>query len=106
MATGNRAFDGKSQVGVLAAILEKEPEPISSAQPFAPPALDRLIRNCLTKDPDQRWQSAHDLKVQLQTISEMGSKPASLRRLSAPAGNIDSFSAPSAQLAGYSLSAR
>jgi len=74
MATGNRAFDGKSQVGVLAAILEKEPEPISSAQPFAPPALDRLIRNCLTKDPDQRWQSAHDLKVQLQTISEMGSK--------------------------------
>ncbi len=74
MTTGKRAFDGKSQVGVLAAILEKEPEPISASQPMAPPALDRLIRTCLAKDPDQRWQSAHDLKVQLQTISEMGSQ--------------------------------
>lgn len=74
MTTGKRAFDGKSQVGVLAAILEKEPEPISTSQPMAPPALDRLIRICLAKDPDQRWQSAHDLKVQLETISEMGSK--------------------------------
>lgn len=74
MTTGKRAFDGKSQVGVLAAILEKEPEPISTTQPLAPPALDRLIRTCLEKDPDQRWQSAHDLKVQLQAISEMGSK--------------------------------
>src|SRR5271155_394085 len=54
MTTGKRAFDGKSQVGLLAAILEKEPEPISAVQPFAPPALDRLIRVCLAKDPDQR----------------------------------------------------
>jgi Tol biopolymer transport system component len=74
MTTGKRAFDGKSQVGVLAAILEKEPEPISAVQPFAPPALDRLIRVCLAKDPDQRWQSAHDLKMQLESIVEMGSK--------------------------------
>ncbi len=74
MTTGKRAFDGKSQVGVLAAILEKEPEPISVTQPMAPPALDRLIRTCLAKDPDQRWQSAHDLKVQLQAIAEMGSQ--------------------------------
>jgi Tol biopolymer transport system component len=74
MTTGRRAFDGKSQVGVLAAILEKEPEPISVSQPLTPPALDRLIRTCLEKDPDQRWQSAHDLKVQLEAISEMGSK--------------------------------
>jgi Tol biopolymer transport system component len=74
MTTGKRAFDGKSQVGVLAAILEKEPEPISTVQPFAPPALDRLIRVCLAKDPDQRWQSAHDLKMQLESIVEMGSK--------------------------------
>ena len=74
MTTGRRAFDGKSQVGVLAAILEKEPEPISATQPFAPPALDKLIRTCLAKDPDERWQSAHDLKMQLQAIAEMGSK--------------------------------
>ncbi len=74
MAAGKRPFDGKSQVGVLAAILEKEPEPISVAQPMTPPALDKLIRTCLAKDPDQRWQSAHDLKLQLESISEMGSK--------------------------------
>jgi Tol biopolymer transport system component len=72
MATGKRAFDGKSQVGVLAAILEKEPEPIGVSQPLVPPALERLIRTCLAKDPDQRWQSAHDLKMQLQAIAETG----------------------------------
>jgi len=74
MTTGRRAFDGKSQVGVLAAILEKDPEPITTTQPMTPPALERLIRICLAKDPDQRWQSAHDLKVQLQTIAEIGSQ--------------------------------
>jgi serine/threonine protein kinase/DNA-binding beta-propeller fold protein YncE len=74
MATGKRAFDGKSQVGVLAAILEKEPEPISVSQPMTPPSLDRLIRSCLAKDPEQRWQSAHDVKMQLHAISEMGSQ--------------------------------
>jgi hypothetical protein len=74
MAAGKRPFDGKSQVGLLAAILEKDPEPISLVQPMTPPALERLIRICLAKDPDQRWQSAHDLKLQLEAISEMGSK--------------------------------
>ena len=74
MTAGKRPFEGKSQVGVLAAILEKEPEPVSAVQPMTPPALDKLIRTCLAKDPDQRWQSAHDLKLQLQAISEMGSK--------------------------------
>src|ERR1700683_145262 len=74
MTAGKRPFDGKSQVGVLAAILEKEPEPISLVQPLTPPALDKLIRTCLAKDPDHRWQSAHDLKLQLEAISEMGSK--------------------------------
>jgi Tol biopolymer transport system component len=74
MTAGKRPFDGKSQVGVLAAILEREPEPISVLQPMTPPALDKLIRICLAKDPDQRWQSAHDLRLQLEAISEMGSK--------------------------------
>jgi len=74
MASGKRPFDGKSQVGVLAAILEKEPEPISVVQPMTPPALEKLIRTCLAKDPEQRWQSAHDVKLQLEAISEMGSK--------------------------------
>jgi Tol biopolymer transport system component len=74
MTAGKRPFDGKSQVGVLAAILERDPEPISMTQPMTPPALDKLIRTCLAKDPEERWQSAHDLKLQLEAISEMGSK--------------------------------
>jgi Tol biopolymer transport system component len=74
MAAGKRPFDGKSQVGLLAAILERDPEPISVLQPMTPPALEKLIRTCLAKDPEERWQSAHDLKLQLEAISEMGSK--------------------------------
>ena len=74
MTAGKRPFEGKSQVGVLAAILEKEPESISAVQPMTPPALETLIRTCLAKDPEERWQSAHDLKLQLGAISEMGSK--------------------------------
>lgn len=84
MATGKRAFDGKSQVGVLAAILEKEPEPISVSQPLVPPALERLICTCLAKDPDQRWQSAHDLKMQLRTISEIGSQSGAHAAVASP----------------------
>ncbi len=69
MVTGKRAFDGKSQISVASAILEKDPEPISSILPSSPPALDLLIRTCLAKDPDARFQSAHDLMLQLQAIA-------------------------------------
>ena len=72
MVTGNQAFEGKSQASVIAAILEHEPQPISAFQPMAPPALDRLIRTCLAKDPEERIQTAHDVKLQLQWIAEGG----------------------------------
>src|SRR5215467_14282401 len=68
MATGKRAFTGKSQASIVAAILAAEPQPISSVQPMSPPALDRVVRICLAKDPDERWQTAHDVKLQLQWI--------------------------------------
>lgn len=70
MITGQRAFPGKSQISVLAAILEKEPEPITSHQPLTPPALDHVVRRCLAKDPEERWQSARDLQRELKWISE------------------------------------
>jgi eukaryotic-like serine/threonine-protein kinase len=73
MVTGGRAFQGKSQLSVASAILEKEPEPISTLQPLTPPALERTIRVCLAKDPDERWQSAGDLWKELRWISEGGS---------------------------------
>jgi eukaryotic-like serine/threonine-protein kinase len=74
MLTGKRAFEGKSQLSVASAVLEKDPDPISAAQPLTPPALEHVVRTCLEKDPDQRFQSAHDLKLQLQWITEGGSK--------------------------------
>ena len=64
--TGRRAFHGESQLSVLASILEKEPEPASAIQPAVPPALEGIIRNCLKKDPDERYSTAHDVKLQLE----------------------------------------
>jgi eukaryotic-like serine/threonine-protein kinase len=74
MVTGKRAFDGRTQASVIAAILASEPKPISELQPMSPPALDRLVRTCMAKDPEERFQSAHDLKLQLQWIVEGGSQ--------------------------------
>src|SRR4030088_1648809 len=51
MPTGKRAFEGKSQASLIAAILEREPPPMSSLQPMTPPALDRTVKTCLAKDP-------------------------------------------------------
>lgn len=70
MTTGKRAFEGKSAVSVAAAILEKEPEPIKTLQPMTPPALERAVKKCLAKDPDQRWQNAGDLGSELSWILE------------------------------------
>lgn len=74
MLTGKKAFTGKSQASLIAAILEKDPQPISEIQPMTPPALDRVVKICLAKDPDDRWQSAHDVMSELKWISEAGSQ--------------------------------
>jgi eukaryotic-like serine/threonine-protein kinase len=76
MLTGQRAFQGKSQLSVASSILERDPEPPSAIQPLTPPALEQLIRTCLAKDPEERWQTAHDVKLQLKWIAE-GSSQAS-----------------------------
>jgi eukaryotic-like serine/threonine-protein kinase len=70
MMTGKRAFAGKSQISVMSAILEKEPEPVSSAQPLAPRALDHVIQRALAKDPNDRWQTARDLIQELKWSAE------------------------------------
>jgi Tol biopolymer transport system component len=74
MVTGRRAFEGKSQLSVLTAILEKDPDPISAVQPTTPPALDYAVQACLEKNPDERFQTAHDMKLQLAWIAKTGSQ--------------------------------
>jgi eukaryotic-like serine/threonine-protein kinase len=76
MLTGHRAFTGKSQLSVASAILEREPAPISSIKPLTPRSLDHVVRRCLAKDPDDRWQSARDLALELQSISQLDSASA------------------------------
>jgi serine/threonine protein kinase/Tol biopolymer transport system component len=68
MATGRRAFEGKSQLSVLTAILEKDPEPVSSFRSAAPRGLEHIIHLCLAKDPDSRIASTHDLKLALEWL--------------------------------------
>jgi Tol biopolymer transport system component len=76
MATGRRAFDGRSQASLISAIMSTEPAPVSQVAPLAPPGLDRLVRTCLAKDPEERARSAHDIKLQLLGMQEAGSQSA------------------------------
>jgi hypothetical protein len=73
MATGRRAFEGRSQASLISAIMSSEPPPVSQLAPLAPPGLDRLVRTCLNKDPEERTRSAHDVKLQLMGLQEAGS---------------------------------
>jgi Tol biopolymer transport system component/predicted Ser/Thr protein kinase len=73
MATGKKAFSGTSQASLISSIMKEEPAPIATLQPMTPPALDRVVKTCLAKDPEDRFQTAHDAKLQLQWIAEMGS---------------------------------
>ncbi len=73
-ATGKRAFEGKTQISVASAILEREPEPISAVRPLTPPVLEQVIKGCLAKSPDDRFQTAHDVKLQLKWICEHASQ--------------------------------
>lgn len=68
-ASGKRPFEGKSQISLASSILEKDPEPITSINPKIPVAFSQVLSTCLEKNPDQRFQSAHDLNLQLGWIS-------------------------------------
>jgi eukaryotic-like serine/threonine-protein kinase len=70
MATGSKAFEAKSHASLIAAILKEEPRPMRELQPMTPPALEHIVKACLAKDPDDRPQSAHDLKLEFDWIRE------------------------------------
>ncbi len=76
MVTGRPAFEASDRASLIARILEHQPVPVLEVAPTAPPSLDRLVRSCLAKDPEQRMQSAHDVKLQLQWILENSSSTA------------------------------
>jgi Tol biopolymer transport system component/predicted Ser/Thr protein kinase len=73
MITGRKGFEGSSHASLIVAVMSVNPPPVSTIQPLASPALDRLVRKCLAKSPDERWQSAGDLVSELEWITESGS---------------------------------
>jgi hypothetical protein len=74
MTTGRCAFEGKSQASLIGAIMNSEAAPISTLAPMSPPGLDRLVQACLAKDPEERLQSAHDIRMQLAWLADGGSQ--------------------------------
>ena len=85
MATGKRAFEGKTKASLIASIVGGEPTPITQIQPLTPPAFEHVVKKCLAKDRDDRWQSASDVAAELRWISEVGSQagvaaPLTIRR--------------------------
>src|SRR5215831_15564714 len=69
MVTGRRAFEASSQAALISSIMTADPAPLSTVQPLASPSLEHVVRTCLKKDPADRWQTAHDLVLQLKWIS-------------------------------------
>ncbi len=84
MVTGRRSFEGKSQASLIGAIMNSEPQPMFELQALTPRSLDRVVRACLEKDPDARWQAASDLRRELKWITEgfNATEPAVWDRLS------------------------
>ncbi|MBK9470775.1 MAG: protein kinase [bacterium] len=69
MATGRRPFEGASQASLITSIMSSTPPPLPSLAPLTPPALERIVRQCLAKDPDERWQNAGDLGRELKWLA-------------------------------------
>jgi len=85
MLTGRPAFPGKTHASLIGAIPRDEPEPVTQIVPLVPPAISRVVKTCLAKDPDDRFQTMHDVSLQLQWAMDGGSQagvpaPVSARR--------------------------
>ena len=85
MATGKKAFGGKSQASLIAAIMGQDPRPMAELQPMTPQLLDWVVKRCLEKEPDERWQSAADLMAGLKQATEVGISRDSIPAVAAPA---------------------
>jgi Tol biopolymer transport system component/aminoglycoside phosphotransferase (APT) family kinase protein len=88
MATGRRAFQGATAASLIGAILHTDPPPVSTLQPLTPRGLDRIVSRCLAKNPDDRWQTARDLVLELKWIAEQGAPPVADRRRQSKLGLV------------------
>jgi serine/threonine protein kinase/WD40 repeat protein len=84
MATGKKAFEGKSQASLIAAIMGQDPRPMSELQPMTPATLDHVVRRCMSKAPEGRWQAASDVMAELRWVTEVGTPVDSLPAVTTP----------------------
>jgi eukaryotic-like serine/threonine-protein kinase len=101
-ATGKKAFSGRTQASLISSILRDDPPPISQVQPTSPPTFDRVVRTCLAKDPEERWQSAGDAGKELRWIAE-GSQVGAAAVAATPRRRRDLFGWAAAALLGIAL---
>jgi len=85
MATGKKAFEGKSQASLIGAIMGQNPRPMSELQPMMPATLDHVVRRCMSKAPEDRWQAASDVMAELRWVTEVGTSVDSLPAVTGPA---------------------
>jgi serine/threonine protein kinase/Tol biopolymer transport system component len=88
MATGSRPFQGKSQISLASSILEKDPAPISDLKPDTSPAFEHVVSVCLQKNPEERFQTANDIKLELQWIASGKSSAAAIPAPAAPQSSL------------------
>ena len=88
MATGINPFPGETTVSKLSSILKDDPQPIYEYNQQVPSDLERLIRRCLEKDPDRRWQNALDVRNELELLQRELADPATVSTVSEPGGGV------------------
>ncbi len=91
MVAGKRPFAGKSQISLASSILEADPEAISALQPQTPPAFEHVVTTCLQKNPEERYQTAHDIKLELQWIATSRPAAAMASPAAAPSKSNERF---------------
>jgi pimeloyl-ACP methyl ester carboxylesterase len=110
MVTGRRVYEGATTASLISAIMKDEPRPLTELAPLTPPVIDRVIRECLAKDPDQRWQNAHDVGLALRLPSAERTEGSNSGRATGPlverefvltAGYVRQLAERNPRLVGY-----
>src|SRR5450432_3101344 len=84
MLSGKRAFHGDSSVETMSAILKQDPPELTETNRAVPPALERIVRHCLEKNPDERFQSASDIAFNLSNLSDISGNSTAMRAMKEP----------------------